>query len=163
MDVSITLDGNSQGIVTLQKFSAEMNANLGKAISQSGMLMERALKLNLKGSNPTTFWFRSPHRELRSRTGHLRQSITSKNKRDSAGIYAVEVGTPTKYGRFQEKGATIPVTKKMRGFLAYKGVFLKKSTTELHLPARPWFAPTFESNKDKVIKLISDVVFKPVE
>jgi hypothetical protein len=49
----------------------------------------------------------------------------------------------------QEFGATIPVTKKMRGFFLYKfGVALKK--THITIPERPFMKQTFDKNKNKI-------------
>lgn len=43
-----------------------------------------------------------------------------------------------------EFGATIPVTEKMRNYLASLGLPLRKETTELHIPARPFLGPAFD-------------------
>lgn len=43
-----------------------------------------------------------------------------------------------------EFGATIPVTEKMRNYLAARGLPLRKETTELHIPARPFLGPAFD-------------------
>ena len=50
-----------------------------------------------------------------------------------------------------EHGATIRVTKKMRGFLAGAlGIYLKKSTRVIRIPARPFMAKTIALFKRKL-------------
>lgn len=43
----------------------------------------------------------------------------------------------------------IPVTDKMRGFLGANGLHLKKSTTHLHIPARPFMRTCCDDNRGK--------------
>jgi len=45
-------------------------------------------------------------------------------------------GRPTTVAKVQDQGATIQVTQRMRGFLAYHGIFLKATTTHIQIPAR---------------------------
>lgn len=56
-------------------------------------------------------------------------------------------------GAVQEYGAKIPVTDKLRNFFRWKfGINLKKSTTEIEIPARSWlYAPIKDSNFKKTI------------
>ena len=56
-------------------------------------------------------------------------------------------------GAVQEYGAKIPVTDKLRNFFRWNfGVNLKKSTTEIEIPARSWlYAPIKDSNFKKTI------------
>lgn len=44
-------------------------------------------------------------------------------------------------GAVHEFGATILVTDKMRKYLHYKGIHLKKDTTEINIPARAFLSP----------------------
>lgn len=54
------------------------------------------------------------------------------------------------YAAYNEYGADINVTPKMRGYLAaVKGVHLKKVTNALHIPARPFMRTTFASQNAK--------------
>ena len=56
-------------------------------------------------------------------------------------------------GAVQEYGAKIPVTDKLRNFFRWKfGINLKKSTTEIEIPARSWlYEPIKDSNFRKTI------------
>ena len=55
-----------------------------------------------------------------------------------------------------EYGAKIRVTDKMRGFFRYKfGISLKKSTTTITIPPRPFMRQTFERVKKKIQKIIA--------
>lgn len=54
----------------------------------------------------------------------------------------------------QEYGARIPVTKKMKGFFAYKfGIQLK--TKMIRIPARPFQRRTFDNNQGMIQKMIN--------
>lgn len=49
------------------------------------------------------------------------------------------------YAPVQEFGGKIKVTPKMRGYLAYNyGIYLKKSTTHITIPSRPFMRTTFQ-------------------
>lgn len=160
MELNITFAGKSVGSIKIANFNAGLDKNLRAGLKKAGVYLEGELKKSLKGSNPTTFFFKSPHAELRSRTGRLRASITSRQ----VG-YTVEVGVggpAAKYGAANEYGAMIPVTEKMRGFLHYKGIHLKRSTMELTIPARPWFFPVWKEHHLDAIAKVNNEIMKPV-
>ena len=66
-------------------------------------------------------------------TGALRQSIHYQPSGNS-----VTVGTNLKYAPVHQYGADIKVTPKMRAYLHSQGIHLRKSTNEIHIPARPF-------------------------
>jgi len=49
----------------------------------------------------------------------------------------------------QENGYQIKVTDKMRGFLAFHGLYLKETTTHLIVPPRPFIKPVFDQWKHR--------------
>lgn len=49
-----------------------------------------------------------------------------------------------------EFGTKIPVTDKMRKYLATQGLFLKKSTEYITIPARPAVRTVFDNNKEEI-------------
>ena len=55
-----------------------------------------------------------------------------------------EVGSDKVYAPIHELGGSIRVTKKMRGYLHYKGIHLRKSTTRITMPPRPFLQPALE-------------------
>lgn len=70
------------------------------------------------------------------------ENATNANKKGGAGIaaYAVwnEFGVPN-----------IPVTDKMRAYMHYQGVHLKKSTTSISIPPRPFMRTVAKSDAPK--------------
>lgn len=50
-----------------------------------------------------------------------------------------------------ESGITITVTDKMRNYFASQGRPLKKSTSHIDVPARPFLEPVFEKNKNIIM------------
>lgn len=60
------------------------------------------------------------------------------------------------YAPVQEFGGKIPVTQKMRGFLAYNyGIFLKKSKTHIVIPSRPFMRTTFAKHWEEWADIIA--------
>lgn len=49
-----------------------------------------------------------------------------------------------------EYGARISITDKMRAWLHYQGIHLKKSTTEIKVPERSFIRKSFDENIDKI-------------
>lgn len=58
-------------------------------------------------------------------------------------IVGVPEGKPSLVARVQERGATIPVSPQMRGWLARHGIFLKSSTTHINIPGRHFWEQAF--------------------
>ena len=65
----------------------------------------------------------------------------------------------------REEGTRIKVTPKMRGYLAAHGFHLKKETTELFIPGRPYVQPAYRDFRGKGVakKLFSDAVTKTLK
>lgn len=53
-----------------------------------------------------------------------------------------------------EYGCTIEVTDKMRSWLAAHGLYLKKSTTAIHIPERSFLRTGYDTNIDDVLKRV---------
>ena len=152
---------NQRGSVKINRMAAGTERNLQKGLGKLGVYMERQLKRTLKTSNPTKFFYKSQSSQLRSRTSALRDSITSE-------LFPLTVkigpaGPPAIYGMANETGAIIPVTEKMRRFLHSQGIHLRASTTEIILPARPWFWPTWKQHRTAAIDIVRREVMKPLE
>lgn len=62
-----------------------------------------------------------------------------------------------------EYGCNIPVTEKMRGYLASKGLYLKKSTKTIHIPERAFLRTGYDTNKDEVLQKADALVPEVVE
>jgi len=162
VNLDIKFAGNQVGSIYIEKFTVDLERRLHTGLKNAGRYMVRELKKSLKGSNPTTFFFKSPHRELRSRTGALRASI---NEQMSGLSVKVGPGGPAaKYGAIQEGPGdiVIPVTEKMRRFLHAKGIHLKATTTEIKYASRPWFWAVWEEHSLDVIACVNDAVMKPL-
>lgn len=66
----------------------------------------------------------------------------------------------------QEYGIKITVTPKMRGFLAWKGLYLKKSTTQIIIPERSFIRAGWDEHEkdvlDKSDAMIPDLIQKGI-
>jgi len=169
MNVAITFPNGQCRFVKLDSYAANLNGNLEKGLNHAGRFLEAKMKRRLKAGNPRGLW-KSPHADLRSRSGSagLRGSITTEPQSGAkkvAGGYQVKVGPggmASRYAAIHEFGGQINVTPKMRMFLGMdKGVWLKKSTTHITIPARPYVGPTLSENLEFVAKIISDRIYKP--
>lgn len=85
--------------------------------------------------------------------------------------YQVAVGILSKSGgemlmiaNVHEFGCTIPVTDKMRGFLAYEyGIHLKKSTRVIKIPERSFVRSSFDNKRNQVSDKGEDLIAKVVD
>ncbi len=164
MEVSVTFAGAREGSIKLNGYLHGLKVNMEKGLKAAGLLVERELKEALKDSNPTTFFYKSHRWNLASRTGTLRRSITHRMGRAAGGpnVRIGPGGYAARYGAIHEFGGKIPVTDKMRAFLHYKGVHLRKSTTEIVMPQRAWFKPTVDKARPQIVTTIERVIYKPI-
>ena len=60
------------------------------------------------------------------------------------------------YAPIQEFGGSVPVTDKMRGFLAAAyGIHLRKSTATINIPPRSFLRTTFKEHKDEWVNILA--------
>ena len=66
-------------------------------------------------------------------------------------VIGVPEGEPTTIAYVQEHGAAIPVTPKMRGYIAYTwGIYLKQSTTHIHVPGKQFWSKSMMAGSAKI-------------
>lgn len=80
--------------------------------------------------------------KILSDTGELRRSVKYK-----AFSNYVIIGSNLKYSRIHQFGGKITVTPKMRKFLHYKGIHLKRSTSYVTIPPRPFLGVTMSDKR----------------
>lgn len=64
-------------------------------------------------------------------------------------------GKPTMVAKVQDRGATIPVTEKMRGFLAAHGIFLRATTTHIVIPPRRSWSDSIHAVRGRAKKRLN--------
>lgn len=62
-----------------------------------------------------------------------------------------------------EFGANIPVSARMRGYLASQGLYLKKSTTHIRIPERSFIRAGWDQNERKIITKYKELIGKAIE
>lgn len=76
-------------------------------------------------------------------------------------ILGIPEGEPSLVARVQDRGATIPVSDRMRGFLAAHGIFLRATTTHINVPGRHFWELALRdsraSAKRKLKRLIKEI------
>jgi len=160
MQITMTFAGGKKESIKLRNFNAKLNGNMIVGLRNIGVIMERALKKKLGGESSTKF-FAPGGTELRSRTGMLRRSINFQMGNAGYGPF-VRIGPDVVYAAIQEFGGKINVTDKMRRTLHYKGVHLRKRTTQIDIPARPWFFRTYRERKPEIIRAIEKAIYRPI-
>lgn len=66
------------------------------------------------------------------------------------GIFGSQGADILMIATVNEFGISINVTDKMRGYLAYKGLHLKKSTTTINIPERSYIRGGYDAKKKKI-------------
>ena len=170
MELFMSFAGEKMGSIKIQNFTSQLVRNLTVGMRNAGANLERQLKKSLSGGSGgkaamkgiffNYSWAKTPY--LRSRSGNLRASINY-IMGTSGMLPSVNIG-PRKipYAAIHEFGGTIPVTDKMRAFLHWKGVHLKKTTTQLIMPQRKWFEPVIKQEQAKTVQLIQDGIYAPL-
>jgi phage gpG-like protein len=162
MDVAITFPNGQCRFIKLDNFSANLNGNLEKGLQSAGRFLEAQMKRRLKKGRSA-----GVHQELRSDTGQLRASITVDPQRGAKKVadgYQVKIGPNKVYAAIHEFGGQIRVTPRMRMFLGMnKGWWLKRTTSHIKTPARPYVGPTLSENLEGVAKIISNRIYGPLQ
>ena len=86
--------------------------------------------------------------KILSDTGELKKSV--QYQADKNGVI---IGSKLKYARIHQFGGSIKVTPKMRAFLHFKDIHLKKTTQFIKIPARPYLGVT-QADKKHIIQMI---------
>ncbi len=99
------------------------------------------------------------------RHGDLINSLTIEVSEDASFGVGIPVGARNRYGidinliaAGMEKGYTINVTDRLRNYFAAQGRPLKKSTTHLDVPARPFLEPVLKQCEDQIVKIYADAI-----
>jgi len=88
--------------------------------------------------------------------GDLIGSVTYEVFNDNSSVFiGVKKGKEVNIAAVHEYGCTIEVTSEMRAYLHYHGIHLKKITAYIHIPARPFLSPVFQSVEFQ--KMISEI------
>lgn len=78
------------------------------------------------------------------------------------GVMGILEGKPSMIAKVQDEGCIIPVTPKMRGFLAAHGVYLKASTQFIEIPARYAWSKSVEEVEERsrdALKLLNEKIW----
>lgn len=72
----------------------------------------------------------------------------SQQGNNTIATFGIPEGQPSLVAKVQDRGAVIPVTERMRGFLAHCGIHLKASTTTIFIPGRHSWSESLEKTID---------------
>ncbi|QLE46402.1 hypothetical protein FD723_40025 (plasmid) [Nostoc sp. C052] len=72
-------------------------------------------------------------------------------------VFGIKAGRASMIAKVQDRGATIKVTERMRGFLARNGVFLRRSTTHINVPGRRSWSETSERTREYAKSTLKEI------
>jgi len=78
------------------------------------------------------------------------------------GVFGEDDSTMLMIARVHEFGVQIEVTPKMRGFLHYRGIHLKKSTDYINIPERSYMRTTFDEEQNNLNDLAVQEIQKVI-
>lgn len=79
---------------------------------------------------------------------HLELEVLKVRGNKVYSTFGVPDGKPTMIGKVQDRGCVIPVSDRMRGFMAAQyGIFLKATTTHIHVPGRGWWEESLKTTR----------------
>lgn len=82
------------------------------------------------------------------------ESFASRSGSDSVAGVGIPKGRPSMIATVQDRGATIRVTSRMRGYLGARGVHLRQSTKAVRIPARRfWRRAWAEAHEQQTQKM----------
>lgn len=72
------------------------------------------------------------------------------------GIFGADDSHILMIARVQEFGCDITITEKMRWWLHFNGLYVKDTTTEIHIPERSFIRKTYDEKKGKIDTIVKD-------
>lgn len=182
MIIHIGFEGKDLGLIHVPRIAAMTDQNIIRFLSSAARLIQRKMKERLHeggtikisrsprfsatGKIQRGYFEPSPYKNLRTRTGALRQSITVEPRvgaeRVGTNGFRIKIGPRKVYAKTHELGAPpviIPVTEKMRRFVCYMGIFFRKTTKHLNIRKRAFIKPTLQENRGALIALARQMIW----
>ena len=142
----------------MKGFDKRLEKNCNVALARAGLVLETAIKrrlltsadmkalhsfsIRMKGSSKPLIDHGDLIASVHSVFVEADAVFVGVNRKNAAGVDIAALHE-------REKGTRIKVTPKMRAWLAVHGLRLKKSTTELFIPGRPYVKPAYRDFKQK--------------
>lgn len=158
----------------LLSFSLQLPQNIHKGAERMGRIIERRLVKLLSGPS------QSKAATVRSRFAHAANvdlnaypGVVSGNLKGGAGSEVADIpegvmlrvglgGLAKKYAGIQMRGGSILVTDRMRKFLHFKGMHLRKTTTHIRIPKRDALTPAFKQSRVEAINAFRNTIYDPL-
>ena len=159
---------------TMDRFGKNLSKNCTVALRRAGLELEGFIKnriltgKDMSPLHPVTIAMKGSSKPLID-GGDLLGSVGYRFVEADAvfvGVHRMAAdGTNIAALHEREKGTKVKVTPKMRAFLHANGLHLKKTTTEIFIPGRPFVKPAYLDFKGKGItkKLFSNAIAKTLK
>jgi len=148
----------------MRRFDDRLKKNCTLALTRSGILLEGIIKdriiegRGMAKLHPFTVALKGSSKPLID-DGDLLGSVGYRFvepeavfigvHRKADGRAGLADGTDIAALHEREEGTRVKVTEKMRGFLAARGLRLRRTTTHLFIPGRPFIAPSYREFRRK--------------
>ena len=135
-----------------------VNEAVIEPLDQGALLIKTTAQKSMKMGGGTEKNSSAPGDPPNVQSGNLLREIDWAREGDTNRV----IGPTTRawYGRIMEWGAVIKVTQKMRWFLGLAlNIWLKASTTVIHIAARPFMRPALTASRRALPKLFRNLRF----
>ena len=152
------------------KFKEAVNQAHKAALQQAGEIVLKEIKAGYSGRrrrkgwprlHPFTIEEKGSNKPLHD-TGRLASSVQLGSERGDLVVGFSDKETAM-IAQVHEDGTTIRVSPRMRGFLAARGLHLRKTTETLVIPPRPNIGPAFRRSRRKMQRAFSEGVRREID
>ncbi len=151
MKLLLKAEGLNEILEDLQKIGRQGRTVMGQALSDTGKRIVKFLKAERNAGGFAPLGRVSQIKGHRKPWGKVK-FISVRYKKRNDQIVVTSKGLNKK----MEEGGTVTISQRFRKFLAYKGIYLKKSSTVLRIPARPLFKRTWANHKDEILPIFQE-------
>ncbi len=149
---------NPKRLMSIFHRAAARVGNYGAAMIQKGIVSGAPGGKAFAPNSPATIMLKGSSKPLIDK-GDLLGSVTYEVLDNGNGVFiGVKSGKEANIAAVHEFGCTIGVTPKMRAYLHHIGIHLRGSTQYIHIPARPFLSPIFQS--EEFLSMVKDIYIK---
>ena len=132
---------NPKRLTSIFHRAAARVGNYGAAMIQKGIVSGAPGGYTFTPNSPMTIEKKGSSKPLIDK-GDLLGSVTYEVLDNGNGVFiGVKSGKEANIAAVHEFGCMIGVTPKMRAYMHYQGIHLRKSTTHIFIPPRPFLEP----------------------
>ena len=149
---------NPARLMSIFQRAAARVGNYGATEIQKGIISGAPGGQKLEENTPATIMLKGSSKPLIDK-GDLVGSITYQILDNGNGVFiGIKYGKEANIAAIHEYGCVIPVSDKMRGYLHYRGINLRKDTQYIFICPRPFLSPVLRSSE--FLNKVRDIYMK---